>query len=64
MQKVMLKTVNMGFTIVAQCIKDPTIIHEDIDSILGLSGLRIQCCHKLQRRSQMWLGSGVAVAME
>ena len=28
-----------------------------------LSGLRIQRCHKGQRRSQMWLGSDVAVAV-
>ena len=27
-----------------------------------LSELRIQCCRKLQCRSQRWLGSGVAVA--
>ena len=28
-----------------------------------LSGLRIQCSHKLWHSSQMWLGSGVAVAV-
>ena len=27
------------------------------------SALRIQCCHKLWRRSQMWLGSGVGVVV-
>ena len=26
-----------------------------------LSGLRIQCCHRLQSRSQIWLRSGIAV---
>ena len=30
---------------------------------LGISGLRIQHCHELWRRSQMQLGSGVAVAV-
>ena len=28
-----------------------------------LGGLRIQCCHKLRHRTQMQLGSGVAVAV-
>ena len=32
-------------------------------SLASLSGLRIWCCHKLQCRSQMWLGSGIAVAV-
>ena len=32
-------------------------------SLALLSGLRIQCCHELWCRSQMWLGSDVAVAM-
>ena len=41
-----------------------TGIHEDAGLIPGLlSGLRIQCCHELQCRSQMWLGSGIAVAV-
>ena len=39
-------------------------IHEDAGSIPApLRGLRIQHCHELQCRSQMQLGSGVAVAV-
>ena len=34
-----------------------------VQSLALLSGLSIPHCHKLQRRSQMWLGSGIAVAM-
>ena len=37
-----------------------TTIHEDASS---LSVLRIQCCHKLWYRSQMWLGSRVTMAV-
>ena len=41
-----------------------TSIHEEMDSILALlSGLTILSCYELQHRSQMWLGSGVAVSM-
>ena len=41
-----------------------TSIHEDAGSIPApLRGLRIQHCHELQCRSQMQLGSGVAVAV-
>jgi len=37
-------------------------LREDAGSIpASLSSLRIQCCHKLPRRSQMRLGSLVAV---
>ena len=32
-------------------------------SLASISGLRIQCCSELWRRSQTWLGSGVAVAV-
>ena len=32
-------------------------------SLVLLSGLRIWCCLKLQHRWQMWLGSGISVAM-
>ena len=39
-------------------------IHEDVVlSLASLSRLRIRHCHKLQCRSQMQLGSGVAVAV-
>ena len=34
-----------------------------VRSLTLLSGLRIRCCHKLQCRLQMWLGSRVAVAV-
>ena len=34
-----------------------------VRSLASLSGLRIQCCHKLWPRSQMQLGPGVAVAV-
>ena len=34
-----------------------------VQSLASLSGLRIQPCCKLQRRSQMWLVSAVAVAV-
>ena len=35
----------------AQQVKNPSGIHEDAGLIPGLtSGLRIQCCHKLQGR--------------
>ena len=48
---------------VAQWVKDPNSIPEDVASIPGLlSGLRIQHCHRLWRRSQMWLRSVMAVA--
>ena len=34
-----------------------------VPTLAPLSGLRIQCCLKLQRRLQMWLRSGIAVAV-
>ena len=34
-----------------------------VQSLASLGRLRIQCCHELCCRSQMWLGSGVAVAV-
>ena len=34
-----------------------------VQSLAALSGFRVRCCHKLQCRSQMWLESGVAVAV-
>ena len=34
-----------------------------VQSLASLSGLRIQCCCELCCRSQMWLGSHVAVAV-
>ena len=34
-----------------------------VQSLASLSGLKIPCCHELWCRLQMWLGSGVAVAV-
>ena len=52
--------ISLGVPIVAQQVKNPTSIHEDTGSILGLtqspaslSGLRIWHCHKLWHKSQM-----------
>ena len=43
---------------------NPTNIHKDTGLIPGFaSGLRIRHCHELWCRSQMWLGSGVDVAV-
>ena len=53
-----------GVPAVAQRVKNLTGIQEDEGLILAsLSGLRIQDCCKLQHRSQMWLGSGAAMAV-
>ena len=43
---------------------NPTSIHEDVGSIPGLvPWIRTLCCHELWCRSQMQLGSHVAVAV-
>jgi len=34
-----------------------------VQSLASLRGLRIQCCCELWRRSQIWLGSHIAVAV-
>ena len=48
----------------AQQLTNPTGIHEDSGMILAsLSGLKICHCCELWCRSQMWLGSHVAVAV-
>ena len=55
---------NRGVPIVAQPVKNPPGIYEDVGSIPGRAQwVRIQCCHKPRHRSQMWLRSGVAVAV-
>ena len=47
----------------SQQVENLISIHEDASSIPGLAprGLKLWPCHKLQSRSQMWLGSGVVV---
>ena len=53
-----------GVPVMAQRVMNPTSIHEDAGSILAsLSGLRSQSCRELWYRSQMWLGSCIAVAV-
>ena len=49
----------------AQRLTNLTSIHEDEGTIHGLphSGLRIWCCRDLWYRSQMQLGSCIAVAV-
>ena len=48
----------------AQQVKNPTTIHEDVGLTPGLAQwLGIQHCHKLRHRSQMWLGSGLVMAV-
>ena len=52
----------MGVPVVAQQVKNPTSIQEDVGSMPGLAqwakGPALLC-----HRSQMWLGSCVAVAV-
>ena len=48
-----------------QQAKTPTrTIRMQFGSLASISGLRIQRCLKLQRRSQMWLGPGIAVSVK
>ena len=53
-----------GVPIVAQRKHiSPVSMRMRVRSPALLSGLRIQCCHELWCRSQMWLGSHIAVAV-
>ena len=44
----------------AQWVKNPTSLHEDVCSIPGLTQWVKDPGHKLQCRSQMWVRFGVA----
>ena len=58
------KILTLGVLIVAQQVKNPTSIHENVGSIPGLAQwIRIWHCHKPWHKSQMQLGSHVAAAM-
>ena len=53
-----------GVPVAAQQLTKPTSIHEDmVHSLALLRGLRIQRCHELWCGLQMWLRSGVSVAV-
>ena len=51
--------------VVAQWVENPGIVSVRMWVLILdlLSGLRIQHCYKLRQRSQMWLGSSIAVAV-
>ena len=57
--------VNLRVPAVAQLVKNPTSIHEDVGLVPGPSQWvpGIWRCRELWCRSQTWLGSGVAVAV-
>ena len=52
-----------GVPAVAQCVKNPTSIHEVVSSIPGSTQWVKDLALPLQRRSRMRLGSDVAVAV-
>ena len=55
--------VRMGVPVVAQWLTNPWLgtMRLRVQSLALLSGLRIRCCRELRCRSQMRLGSGVAI---
>ena len=59
----LLKKKKIEVPVVAQWLTSPTRNDEVACSLALLSGLRIWRCRELWCRSQMWLGSGVAVAV-
>ena len=59
---IILSPLSSGVLIMAQQLKNPAGIHEDVGSIPDLAQW-IQYCYELLRRSQTWLRSCVAVAM-
>ena len=62
-----LRKYKLGAPVVAQQVKNPTSIHENVGSTLGFAQhLRIQSCHKLHKlhcRFQVRLGSHIAAAV-
>ena len=56
--------VSLGVPVVVELVKNQTgIVRMQVRSLALLSGLRIWHCHELRCGLQMWLGSGVAVAV-
>ena len=61
-----LRNMEAGSSPCGSVVMNLTSIHEDMSYIPGLtplSGLRFWCCHELQYRLQMQLGSGIAMAV-
>ena len=59
-----LKMSATGVSVVAQRKRTPLVsMRMQVGSLALPSGLRIQCCCELRCRLQMWLGSGIAMAV-